>query len=180
MAKLLQAFGFTLGHEDMGKDGLSCFAWAVEDDAPAWAPGPRPDLSDWTVIHVVRDPMLNIPALAQDVWSQLKWQTYEFLRRHLPNEPECGWDKGPPLAYACATYLHFNDAASRIADVRINVEDAPLQLAGFLNRCLPNILLPGKTINTRCSGNRQPMEYSEMGPSANRVQCMADRYGYTA
>ncbi|GAB4260818.1 MAG: hypothetical protein Kow0013_04720 [Pararhodobacter sp.] len=69
VAQALRQWGLDIGHEAEGRDGLSSWMFAVEDDAP-WAMAPvarnRRMLRCRHVIQAVRDPMAAIPSIMRE------------------------------------------------------------------------------------------------------------------
>ena len=159
MALLFRAYGLDVNHEDMGEHGTSCWAWGAPDahkvEAP-WSPGLRPILhpDEWTVVHIYRDPLVCIPALADDT----KPETLAFLSRFIPEADSL-------LHRAAMTYNVWN---LLIRDIRpdhtINVEDAEAWAAQHLGRrWFP---LPGTRTNTRARGKRQPLTWAQIEAEA--------------
>jgi hypothetical protein len=155
MAHLLCAFGYRIGHETMDDDGTSCWSWAVADREQPWSPGPRPDLSDWMVFHVYRNPLYCIPAIAADS----RKVTLDFYHRHI------GYQHFDPIVRAAKVYIHWNRAAAELRrmhspvrpEYSLNVETAADVLACNLGR--KPIGIPKRDTNTRAGGKRKPITW---------------------
>lgn len=76
MAKLFQAYGFDVGHERMGEDGISAFQYAADAEAP-WTHCRRGAYKFGTVIHVVREPRKVIASAA----ATLHNASWEYMHR---------------------------------------------------------------------------------------------------
>jgi hypothetical protein len=144
-----------MDHERMAPDGLSCWAWAVDDPAPPWSPGKRPDLDGWEVIHLWRDPLLCIPAMAADE----KPQTLKFIERHVgPTENA--------LERAAKTWVTWHQSIPTEAE-HVNVEQA----VGWAQEKykLPLVVVPSNTTNTRAGGQREPTTWEAIAEAAGEA-----------
>lgn len=180
MARLFACFGYDIGHEVMGRDGTSCGAWAVDDPLLGndTQPGPRPDLSGWTVFHVVRDPLKTVAALAQGRWGKISPRRRDFIGRRVG-----GPNTAPPLRRAAHYYVAMTTAADELAQHRIKVEESPDQLREILKRD-PVLPLPPTNTNTKeHNGLRVPTTYHAISLAAGdeiaaAVHDLSVRFGY--
>jgi len=99
MAKLLQSFGLDVGHEKIGKDGVSYWGFAVFDDNWAKTPrGPsatysspwsgkkvyvRNDFDFKNVIHAVRNPIDALPSILYQ--ENIVKNSLDFRWKHVTN-----------------------------------------------------------------------------------------------
>lgn len=177
MAFLFRAFDIDIGHETLGKDGTSCWAWGAPNAdkvPPPWSPGLRPDLEGWEVIHIYRDPLKCIPALAQDT----NQKSLGLLAQQLDFPEDL-----PPLRRATMTYFGWNLLIQQFLhpDHTINVEEAEDWAKQHLGQnWLP---LPPKNTNSRAlQGKRTPTTWSEIDTAApeclDALQALAEERGY--
>lgn len=83
-ATMFGQFGFDVGHENDGRDGIASWMFAVEDDAP-WAKAPiarnRKALMTDHVIQTVRDPLTAVPSIMRE--NDHAPASLEYRRRHI-------------------------------------------------------------------------------------------------
>lgn len=83
-AALFRQLGFDIGHEDDGRDGLSSWMFAVDDDAP-WAKSPvarnRRALVFDHLVQPVRDPLTAVPSIMRENdWAPV---SFDYRRRNI-------------------------------------------------------------------------------------------------
>lgn len=83
-AVVFRQLGFDIGHEDDGRDGLSSWMFAVEDNAP-WAKAPvarnRRALVVDHLVQPVRDPLTAIPSIMRE--NDRAPVSFDYRRRHI-------------------------------------------------------------------------------------------------
>ena len=118
-AKLLRECGLDILHEDWrGKDGISCWPYAVDDpildDYGSWKQ--RGSLTQYDVIlHQVREPLVSI----RSVEPEPEW-TKRFRERHLPD-----FKHDNPLVQGMRAWTGWNELCDKISDWTYRVEDLP-------------------------------------------------------
>ncbi|HUW15588.1 MAG TPA: hypothetical protein VMW94_00800 [Actinomycetes bacterium] len=143
MAKLLQAHGLDVGHEKMGRDGISCWAWATRDLDPPWAPGARPFIeADDAVIHHVRDPIKAIPSIA---FTEGDPRCEAYRRRYCFIDPLANaWVR------ATQSWIGWNGLVRALRPtLTVRVEEAEFDLRVFLGGLAPHKEPPPTNDNTR-------------------------------
>ena len=136
MAALMRCFGFDIGHEELRRDGISAWSWAVCDPEAPWCKDqrsrPRPrSRSDRIehLIHVVRHPADALWSIAhgydcsntEDILWRYTTQTARMNRYEM----------------AAATFLGWNAIiAAQQPDLILRVEDAPGVIAEYFGRPL--------------------------------------------
>jgi hypothetical protein len=108
--------GLDVGHEELGKDGISSWYLAVDCDTAPFGPGSRGLLFDH-VFHQVRHPLKTIASL-----TTLKPESWAFIAEHTEVDPS------EPILRRCARYwLDWNRLTERIASYQYRIEDLPEQ-----------------------------------------------------
>lgn len=160
MARLMTCFGYSVGHETVSENGVSCWSWATYHPNPPWSPGTRRD--DFTeMIHVIREPLGVIASTAytdtQDCWRDDHtysddWKdiahggckSEHFRRLYTVQFPE--WSL---LDNAAMSYLGWtNLIQAQRPDLTVKVEEAPRVMADYLGEKIKSPPPPTNT-NTR-------------------------------
>ncbi|MGB3614086.1 MAG: glycosyltransferase family 25 protein [Elainellaceae cyanobacterium] len=135
-SKLLSSFGLDIGHEKMGKDGISSWMFAADD---AHLPYAQDEHAASThnkyfkyTVHHVRDPRTAIPSIMRDI--QHAPIAYRFRQRHIQLAYGVDLDTySSELEKAVASYIHWNQMISdRGTDLVLRVEDGEAALLTFL------------------------------------------------
>jgi GR25 family glycosyltransferase involved in LPS biosynthesis len=135
MEQLLKAYGLDVGHERMGKDGISSWMFAVEDENP-FALNPlaatRKNKHFRHVIHFVRDPRTAIPSIIRE--NRHSEKSYAFRRRHILKTYEIDLDDaGSEVEKALLSYIYWNKIIEeQKTDIVLRVEDAEDSTLRFL------------------------------------------------
>lgn len=92
-AHIFSKFTLKIGHEIMGKDGVSCWVYAVDGETVFdWIKHPREYYKFENTIHVIRDPFTAIPSIAftetltsepEDKNLKNRWLSTQFRERIL-------------------------------------------------------------------------------------------------
>lgn len=136
MSELFKACGLDVGHEMMGKDGISSWMFAVEDDENPWARDPlavsRKHKYFAHVIHFVRNPVTAIPSIVREIRHAER--SYAFRRRHIQDAFGVDLDTADSdVERALISYLYWNKLIeAQKVDLTLQVEDAEDGLFGFL------------------------------------------------
>jgi hypothetical protein len=112
IAKLLTKLGRDIGHEKMGRHGISSWCMAVQAPKAPWGPAREGHHKFEVIFHQVRNPVFNIPSL-----STLKDKSWEFIYEHTPCDP-----MEPLLLRAAKLWYHWNLHAQNIAHWRYRIE----------------------------------------------------------
>ena len=128
MSELLKACGLDVGHERMGKHGLSSWMFAVEDDHNPWARDPlavsRKHKYFGHVMHFVRDPRTAVPSIIRE--NRHSEKSYAFRRKHIKEALDVDLDTArSEVERALLSYLCWNKLIEmRKVDITVRVEDA--------------------------------------------------------
>lgn len=175
IARLLCAAGLDIGHETMGRDGISSWMLAVDADRAPWGPLRR-HLRFEQILHQTRHPLECISSL-----QTLRPDSWRYICEHIPCSPR------EPLLIRCAKYWRFwNLKAESIAAFRYRVEDVEdawpeLQSRLGLSRDKSVIESVPRDVNTR-RGNFEKVGWNQLASLDSAlcaaVQEQAARYGY--
>lgn len=177
MAMLCQAMGLDVGHERVGRDGVSSFMFAVDTPTVCFHSREqnrgRKHYKFDRIIHVVRHPLNVIASTAMTDKNQmdkaLRWQS-----KFVPVNTDEG-----RIRQAIQTYIGWNALVEEQTDDRIRVEDADIELPIVLGRALCNEP-PPKDYNAREHGD---VNWSRLQSACShdefvRLWDMTKRYGY--
>ncbi|MBI2891285.1 MAG: hypothetical protein HYY13_10940 [Nitrospirae bacterium] len=176
VSKVLQGLGLDVRHEEVGRDGIVSWVWAVPNLFAPWAAaaGVRPPLERFDRIwHVVRHPLHVIASSMTE--PEISW----FMRAcHVP-EMIAARDK---LEAGAWSWLGWNESCERQAEWTFRVEDeeTPIEMARRLGVAAgPNAV--SKTTNTR--PHDPPPTWEELkarisGSLFERIRAKAVGYGY--
>jgi hypothetical protein len=190
MSALLTSAGLDVGHERIGKDGISCWLFATENDN--YASGISGDIKGKTrkdfqfdyIIHSVKNPYTCMSSIV-NVENEAK-ASLAYRKKHVYIN-----DNGTRLEKAVQSFLGWHKLIEdKIkADCIIQVENAPEQLKQFL--ISKNILaaveyktMPSNKYNTR----RNKKQYKEITQHEwdslpidlkNRLDAFCEKYKYS-
>ena len=179
MSKLLQAYGYDVGHEVVGKDGISSWCWG----AP---PGPVPygqekgEHKYGFLIQVVREPWAVISSCVT-TYIAADPATIDFMRKSIELPPP----GSPALEMATAMLCRWQDFISRQHPALVvQVEQAPEIITRFLVRHDYEIHggeLPATDTNTRDNSLELDRSGVSKLPSDLRreLNFYCWKYGYT-
>jgi len=128
MNELFKAYGLDVGHERMGKDGISSWMFAVEDDCLLSAQDPlsatRKHKYFEHVVHFVRNPRTAIPSIIRE--NRHSEKSYAFRRKHILDAFGIDLDEAQSgVEKAVLSYLYWNKLIERQrVDLTVRVEDA--------------------------------------------------------
>lgn len=113
MASLMQLNGLDVGHEVMGKDGISSWMFAVQaDNVPFTFDGSIPiDYSFTHTIQVIREPISAISSIYHTEHGSLDWRS-KWL---------CLW--GNDMEKAVSSYIGWNKLIKGLNPVVFKLED---------------------------------------------------------
>lgn len=143
MSRLLQAFGYDVGHERMCKDGTSDWHFAVPPGGVSFR-GRPPGSRCWRFCHriqVVRDPIRTMASVA---FTENRHRgSMRFRKLYIDI------NANDPVESAALSIIRWNQmiAAQRV-DLVLRVETAPQDLRSYLGRPLP-VVLPPVNVNSR-------------------------------
>jgi len=158
MAHLLNAFGLDVGHERLGKHGITSWMFAVEDDPYPFARDRgaerRRDKHFASVIHHVRNPADAIPSIM--VENRHSPISYQFRRRHILKQLGLDLDSYTnELERAAMAFLAWNRIIEHLKPqlvVRVeNCEEEVRQLLvsqGLIPSSFRPARLPSKNLNS--------------------------------
>lgn len=72
-SRLLKTAGLDVGHEFVGKHGISSWQWAVEPEEAFYGDGYR-DIGEHITIALMREPRDIVPSVAYTEWSSQLWR----------------------------------------------------------------------------------------------------------
>ena len=136
MGQLLKAYGLDVGHERMGKDGISSWMFAVEEEENPFAlnslAATRKNKHFGHVIHFVRDPRTAIPSILRE--NRNSQISYAFRRRHILKTYKIDLDDaGSEVEKALLSYIYWNRIIEeQKTDIMVRVEDAEDTTLRFL------------------------------------------------
>lgn len=124
VSHLLTELGREIGHEKMGRHGISSWCMAVQAQKAPWGPAREEHHTFEVILHQVRNPAFVIPSM-----STLKDQSWEFIYAHTP----C--DRMEPLLLRSAKlWYHWNLHAQSIAHWRYRIEQLEDVFSEFCGR----------------------------------------------
>lgn len=186
MAKLFQAWGFDVGHEKMGEDGISCWAWATNDPAPPWSPGQRSKLISEQVekgktIHTIcafRHPLDAIQSIA---FADPDEASRSFRSHYTVQFQELG-----PLSAAAMSYLGwYNLILAQCPEQVVKVEEADKWIEFYISSIKSKFWertgqLPENTYNSRQYVRRPRSNVLAMldGAVRRHIEFLCLRIGY--
>lgn len=148
MSKLLQAYGYSVGHEKILADGTS--SWMHVVDTPDTPFGePRGGILYEHVIHVVRHPITTVSSMVGAILeTQAKPESIKFMSKFIDVKANNN------IELAVKTYIQWHQLAAQCQPrLRLQVENAALELPGFLKDydCPYKVVtrLPPKNYNSR-------------------------------
>jgi len=136
MSKLLGYFGLEVGHERMGKRGISSWMFAVEDERNPFALDPlsvsRKNTHFHSIVHFVRNPQTAIPSIVREDRHSKK--SYAFRRKHILSAFGVDLDAAQSeVERAMLSYVYWNKIVERQwIDLRVRVEEAVIPMRDFL------------------------------------------------
>lgn len=136
MSKLLQSAGLDIGHEQMGKHGLSSWMFAVADRQVPFARdkyAASRQLSNYQhIIHHVRGPRNAIPSIMRD--NQHSSQSFDFRRKHIKNAFGIDLEEYPSaLEQAALSYIYWNKLIEKNnISLIVRIEDEEERVMKFL------------------------------------------------
>jgi len=136
MSKLLQTAGLDVGHERMGKHGISSWMFAVTDDRVPFAAdtysGSRRLSHFQYIVHHVRDPRNAVPSIMRDNMRSEK--SFRFRRRHIKQAFGVDLEEySSETERAVLSYIYWNRIVERNAvDIVVRVEDEEDKLLKYL------------------------------------------------
>lgn len=136
MSKLLGYYGLEVGHERMGRRGISSWMFAVEDEQNPFALDPlsrsRRNTHFGAVVHFVRDPRTAIPSILRE--NRHSEKSYAFRRRHIQDAFGVDLDAAQSeVERALLSYVYWNKIVERQpVDLRVRVEEAEAATRAFL------------------------------------------------
>lgn len=158
MYKLLNAFGYELGHEVIKRDGVSSWLFAVPNDS-IWIKEKRNDFNFKYVLHNVRNPYTALNSIAftetpvkGKVFKKGVYQAYEYRKKYI-NIPE----NKPFYIRAAISFLEWNRLIEEqnIANSFIRVEDGIEMLKDFCDyRRIPYSIDHSKLPSTNYNGRK--------------------------
>lgn len=114
IAKVLQKCGLDIGHERLGKDGISSWVMTMRTDHVPWGPA-RKGLQFVHIFHQVRHPLKVIAS----VYSTEPPESWEYILKHIPQIR-----KEDSLTVKCAKYWYYwNLKAYKEAEWTYRIED---------------------------------------------------------
>jgi len=150
MAKLYQAAGLDVEHEGIGKDGTSCWTFAVSDESwfKSWK-GTRNDYEWKYIIHNIRDPNDALPSIfyAEDMDNT---SSVEFRRKHLNINTNLS-----KLSQSIQSFLGWNKLIQSLElNLKVKVENCVEKVEKFLkeknlSKSINRDKLPSKDYNSR-------------------------------
>lgn len=164
IAKLLQAFGYDIGHEITGTDGISDYKKAIPSEITKYR----------TVIHIVRHPIFVISSM-----TTIMDRSWNFIFKHIPKPGSIS------LLYKCMyVWYYWNVMINKSYHVhtihRFKIEDMPDAITTLLPPRIPEFELPKKGYNTR------PHQlytwddlYNENTVLAMGIETLGKKYGYS-
>ena len=176
---LLQAYGYSVGHEQLLDDGISSWMQAV--DTPEVPFGTARDGTDYThVIHVVRHPVHTIASMSGGILLQGDPAALTFMRQFITVH------KSTAINMAVQTYVRWNTLITRMQPVlRLKAETARTVLPAWLAaHDLPAkrvTALPARNYNSRLHHRLRWIEISHAVKDRAlyaRLKKMAVSYGY--
>ena len=195
MAALMACFGFAVGHEEMRRNGMSCWSWSTHDPCPPWAPGQRNGTCGH-IIHVLRNPLDVIASVAhtdaRECWTaeheeyaatpkdgidgclarDLAWcAATHHRRKYTVQFPE--WSHLDNVALGYLQWTNMIQAQG--PTLTLQVEQAPEAMAEHLGVAIPADTPPADT-NTR---EHPPVEMQDFSaPVRGAITRFCERWGY--
>jgi hypothetical protein len=153
LSRLFRAYGFDVGHEKMGRHGISSWMFAAcADTVPFSTDGSvRADFCFRNIVHVTRDPLTAIASIRfiEDCSDESRHYRRQFILI-CPN--------ASPVEQAVQSWIGWNRLiTAQRPSARIRLENAQVELGRFLKqleyipktwRCSPSCL-PGRNYNAR-------------------------------
>lgn len=134
-AKLCQAAGVNIGHEELLDDGISSWMFATYDECP-WALNEGAKTRQFKyfkrIVMHVRDPRTAIPSIMRD--NKHSEASYQFRRKHILKHFYIDIAKtGDDFTQAVASYIYWNKLVlEQGPDIVFRVEDEGDKLVSFL------------------------------------------------
>ena len=201
----LKQLGLDIGHENMGKNGISSWMLAAEDVNYPWG-----DIGDEkasgsirryyfaNTIHVLRDPISAIPSIILENQYSRNNDSYLFRRKHISHIalPENAVEHNP-IELAVKTYLAWNKLIhDQHPDFVFRIEHDQENLAQFLleRNLILNMPKDFNTLrNTKINAEKKYVGVNYEKPQVNRddiiknlqaetlgqLRQFCQQYGYT-
>lgn len=173
MAKLMQAAGLDIGHEILGKDGVSSWLHIAPGGSVTWA-GEIEAVNYDHIIHVVRNP-LDVIASAQTLRDESWLYMERVIGRRLPTDK---------VERAMTTYLEWNRLIDQHGpSLRVRAEDIRKEWPEIMKTIGHVARFPkeGETkgFNSRRHGVLSWADLKKKNPAlCSKIKKMAGRYGY--
>ncbi|MBT9313006.1 glycosyltransferase family 25 protein [Leptothoe kymatousa] len=136
MSKLLNAFDLDIGHESMGKDGISSWMFAASDSSypyfqDEYSRSNNDKFFQWIIQHV-RDPRTAVPSIMRD--NTFAPKSYEFRRKHIFQEFNIDLNQAPSnFQRAVLSYIYWNKLIEKNKpSLIVKIENAESKLFSFL------------------------------------------------
>lgn len=179
MAMLLQAYGFSVGHEKILADGTSSWMHMVDTAKTPFGEA-RSGIKYEHVIHVVRHPVKTIASMVGTIMAKQKDpSSLKFMSRFVDTTGKNDVER------AVKTYLGWHGlAAKNQPRVRIQVEIAHLELPKFLSSvsllCHKPAKLPPRNYNGQ---EHKPLSWSTIKAAVDpglhrKLTSLARHFGY--
>lgn len=169
MAAVLRACGMDVGHEQLGRNGISSWMWAVEDAAAVPYGPPRNGDKIGQLWMVTRNPPDAIASMAYTLLPP----SWAFIRKHVGT---VGYSARQPLARAMVAWASWTSLCLKQTDKLVRVEEASALVPSMLDRG-PIAPLPLRT-NAR---QHRPVTWKQLRSHRwlwPRVANLADMLGY--
>ena len=172
-ARIFQAQGLDIGHEQVGTDGVSSWLFAVLDRHYPWHQRGelRQDYNFKVILHQVRDPLKVLASMAV-----LRRPDWTFIGRHLNLPPGS-------LARRISFYLQWTQICDRQAHYRYRVEDFQMEWPHLHRLCGGTAQWTGAAQTAPTHYNRR--RHSDLTwdqilatPGGADVAAKAQTYGY--
>lgn len=182
MAQLFTALGYDVGHEKVGRSGISSWMFAVHaDQLPYTFDGQtRGDIQPRYVLQVVRNPLDVIASMAHTVTEQPAWefiQRYTLVHGTAPPEIRAvqsviAWNRLIQGHFPRPTIVKVENAATTVHDF--------LTRAGYKPPALRDVALPPANYNTRPHPRlaREQLRQSLPRELACELDYHCQQYGY--
>jgi len=122
IAELLKQYGFDIGHEQDGTDGIASWPMTITHGKSVWGPSFQ-EYEFNTIVHQVRNPIMVISSS-----HTILDESWNYIGKYMP------LDKMDSKLMMCAKYWYYwNLKAERIARLTYRIEDVDLLLPELCN-----------------------------------------------
>lgn len=170
-AAYFQKIGHDIGHERVGKDGVSSWMFAATDNTYPWGVGKKTDYNFKMIVHQIRHPLQVISSL-----STIHNISWKFIAKHINLNPELN-----DIQKRMKMWIEWNKLCESQTNFRYRIENFDQAVQRICNN-LHISYKPAKIVKNLNARNHIDLSWKQL-VDADKQLCkeiisMMSRYGY--